>query len=127
MNALGHLGKDAGGIAWIEVWARDDEKVDELHLQTSWLNRGGRMVAPPALARAAQNPRRSRAPRASAFPARSSPWVPVLPATLRSPVHWRPLAELAANPDVQHDDFDEARGGAPRRERVRRRHARPRA
>ena len=40
VNALGHLAKDAGGIAWIEVWARDDEDSDELHLQTSWLNRG---------------------------------------------------------------------------------------
>lgn len=104
VNALGHLAKDAGGIAWIEVWARDDEDSDELHLQTSWLNRGGRMVAPPALARALKTPAQPCAPGVR-LPGTLFALGTGSPATLGSPVHWRPLAELAANPDVQHDDF----------------------
>ena len=104
VNALGHLAKDAGGIAWIEVWARDHEDSDELHLQTSWLNRGGRMVAPPALARALRTPAQPCAPGVR-LPGTLFALGAGAQAARGSPVHWRPLSELATDPDVQHDDF----------------------
>ncbi len=103
VNALGHLAKDAGGIAWIEVWARDDEDSDELHLQTSWLNRGGRMVAKPELARALRQPAMPCAPGVR-LPGTLFAEASGSESKLTSPVDWRPLEELASNPDVQQDE-----------------------
>ena len=60
-DALERIAVDAGGIAWIEVWARTSSALaseggataassDKLHLQTSWMSPSARMAARPDLA-----------------------------------------------------------------------------
>ena len=128
-EALQRIAKDAGGIAWIEVWARlsqasettetntagvsvslteSGRKVvsdDRLHLQTSWMSSSSRMAARPHLVKRLSRPAEPCAPgnglAGILFASAGEP-------SLRAPVEWNRLSQLVEDPELPDDDHAEA-------------------
>ena len=108
-EALERISRDAGGIAWLEVWAKDgDGKSDILRLQTSWVAKNERMVAGASLAARLATAAQPCAPgnglAGMLYLTATQSAVP----SLHAPLDWRKLREIIDDPELPDDDFAEA-------------------